>query len=138
MLENRAPEPERKPEPEREREPEPEPEPAENEPEPAASPTEPEPSEPPELPPFDAASANASLAAAADRASACRKPSDPSGVANVTVTFAPSGRVTTAIVSGPPFAGTPTGGCIATSMRSASVTPFGGERVTVNKTVVIR
>jgi hypothetical protein len=55
----------------------------------------------------------------------------------VTVTFAPSGRVTSAVVSGPPFAGTATGGCIASTMRSASVPAFSGDKVTVSKTVVI-
>ncbi len=88
--------------------------------------------------PFDASAANASLAAAQSRASSCRKPADPSGVAQITITFAPSGRVTTALVSGPPFAGTPTGGCIASTLRSARVPPFAGEPVTVRKTVTIQ
>ena len=88
--------------------------------------------------PFDASAANASLAEAQARASSCRKPDDPSGVAQVTITFAPSGRVTTALVAGPPFAGTPTGGCVASTLRSARVPPFVGEPVTVRKTVTIQ
>ena len=89
-------------------------------------------------PPFDANAARASLASAASAAAGCRKEGDPAGTATVVVTFAPSGRVTTANISGPPFAGTPTGGCIAAAMRGAKVPAFSGERVTVSKTVVIQ
>jgi hypothetical protein len=88
--------------------------------------------------PFDASAASASLAAAQARASSCRKADDPSGVAQVSITFAPSGRVTQATVAGPPFAGTPTGGCVASTLRSARVPAFVGEPVTVRKTVTIQ
>jgi hypothetical protein len=87
---------------------------------------------------FDRAAALSSLKAAAVEASACRKEGDPSGTASVTITFAPSGRVTSATLSGPPFAGTATGGCIASAMRRAKVPPFAGDRVTVGKTIVIQ
>jgi hypothetical protein len=87
--------------------------------------------------PFDRAAAAASLSQAASQASSCKKPGDPSGTAAVTITFAPSGRITSATLSGPPFAGTATGSCIASTLRRASVPPFEGERVTVSKTVVI-
>ncbi len=87
--------------------------------------------------PFDKGAAAAALGSAAAQASGCRKASDPSGRARVTVTFAPSGRVTNAVVSGPPFAGTPTGGCIAATMRRARIPPFSGGAKTVGKTVVI-
>jgi hypothetical protein len=86
---------------------------------------------------FDRAAAVAALKSAAGEAAACRKDADPSGTATLTITFAPSGRVTTATIQGPPFAGTPTGGCIANSMRRAHVPAFSGERVTVTKTIVI-
>ena len=88
--------------------------------------------------PFDRGAASAALNASATQASACRKDGDPSGVASVVITFAPSGRVTSANVSGPPFAGTPTGGCIAAALRKAKVPAFEGERVTVSKTIVIQ
>lgn len=103
-------------------------------PEPAAEPT------PPAEPagPFDKAAATAALTASVGQASACRKEGDPSGVASVVVTFAPSGRVTSANISGPPFAGTPTGGCIASTLRKTRIPAFDGERVTVSKTVVIQ
>jgi hypothetical protein len=88
--------------------------------------------------PFDASAAGASLAEAQARASSCRKADDPSGVAQVAITFAPSGRVTKATVAGPPFAGTPTGSCVAATLRSARVPAFVGEAVTVRKTVTIQ
>ncbi|MEO8905263.1 MAG: hypothetical protein ABI627_27400 [Polyangiaceae bacterium] len=86
---------------------------------------------------FDRPAAVAALKGAATQASSCRKDRDPSGTAVLTITFAPSGRVTSATIQGPPFAGTPTGGCIANTMRHASIPAFDGERVTVTKTVVI-
>lgn len=87
--------------------------------------------------PFDAYEAARAVDAAAERASACRREDDPSGVAVVTITFAPSGRVTTATLAGPPFLGTPTGSCIASTMRSARVSAFAGKHMTVRKTVTI-
>ncbi|HEX3777497.1 MAG TPA: hypothetical protein VHV51_23665 [Polyangiaceae bacterium] len=87
---------------------------------------------------FDRGAAVAALKAAAAEASSCRKEGDPSGTATLTITFAPSGRVTSANIQGPPFAGTPTGGCIANAMRHAHVPAFSGDRVTVSKTIVIQ
>ncbi|MES1177799.1 MAG: hypothetical protein ABUL62_25970 [Myxococcales bacterium] len=86
---------------------------------------------------FDRAAARNALASAAAQASACRKDGDPSGTATITITFAPSGRITTANLQGPPFAGTATGGCIANAMRRATVPAFSGERVTVTKQIVV-
>ncbi|MEI9949651.1 MAG: hypothetical protein WDO74_11895 [Pseudomonadota bacterium] len=100
---------------------------AHNSPAPAAPDTE-----------FDRAAARNALAAAAAQASSCRKQGDPSGTANLTIVFAPSGRVTTAQIQGPPFSGTPTGGCIASTMRRASVPAFSGDFVTVSKTIVVQ
>jgi hypothetical protein len=86
---------------------------------------------------FDRSAAVSALKGAAAQASSCRKDGDPSGTATLTITFAPSGRVTSATIQGPPFAGTPTGGCIASTMRHAQIPSFDGDRVTVTKTVVI-
>lgn len=110
------------------------------EPPPAAVKEEPQAPPPPAEPagPFDRAAAAAALTSGAAQASACRKEGDPSGVASVVITFAPSGRVTSANVSGPPFAGTATGGCIASALRKAHIPPFEGDRVTVSKTIVIQ
>jgi hypothetical protein len=87
---------------------------------------------------FDRAAARNALASAAAQASSCRKQGDPSGTANLTITFAPSGRVTSAQIQGPPFSGTPTGGCIASTMRRANVPAFSGDYVTVSKTIVVQ
>ena len=86
---------------------------------------------------FDPGAAESALASAAQRATSCRQDGDPTGVARVVVTFAPSGRVTSATISGPPFAGTPTGSCIARTMRAMSLPPFTGDHMTISKTVVI-
>lgn len=93
---------------------------------------------PSEEPTFDADAAAEALQSAAASASSCRQASDPSGVAVVTITFAPSGRVTTANISGPPFVGTATGSCIAATLRRAKVPAFKGKLVTVRKTVTIQ
>lgn len=95
------------------------------------------PSPPAVLSPFDRTSAESAMNAAAAAATSCRQPGSPAGASRVSVTFAPTGRVTTATVSGA-FAGTPTGGCIARTFRSAQVPPFDGNLVTVHKTVAIR
>jgi hypothetical protein len=88
--------------------------------------------------PFDKSAAVVALNGAASQASACRRADDPTGTAEVIVTFAPSGRVTTATVTGPPFAGTATGGCIARMLRQAKIPAFAGEHVTVSKSVVVQ
>ncbi len=87
--------------------------------------------------PFSRDMAANALSEAAQQASSCRQEGDPTGVARVVVTFAPSGRVTSATIGGPPFAGTQTGSCIAKTMRQMSVPPFEGQYVTISKTVVI-
>lgn len=92
----------------------------------------------PALPAFDAGAAKRALGTSALVASSCRKGDDPRGTAEVIVTFAPSGRVTSANVNAAPFGGTATGGCIAATLRGAVVPPFGGDHVTVRKLVTIR
>ncbi len=101
----------------------------------AAGNTPPPPSSGPE---FNKGAATAALNGAAGSASGCKAAGDPSGVARVSVTFAPSGRATRAIVNGSPFAGTSTGSCVAAAFRSLSVPPFTGDPVTVSKSVSIR
>lgn len=87
--------------------------------------------------PFDPSAASLALEQAATEASSCRKGTDPSGIAKVMITFAPSGRATAATISGPPFAGTETGSCVAAQLRGARVPPFEGDYMTVKKTVTI-
>jgi hypothetical protein len=81
---------------------------------------------------FDAAVAEAAIDSAFGRAKSCRTPGAPKGIATVTLTYAPSGRVTTALVSGV-FAGTSVGSCIAAALRSARIQPYTGTLVTVKR-----
>ncbi|HVJ22257.1 MAG TPA: zinc-ribbon domain-containing protein [Polyangiaceae bacterium] len=83
--------------------------------------------------PFSISAAQAALGSAAGGAGSCKKPGGPTGSGKVQVTFAPSGRVTSANVAGPPFAGTAVGGCVAGVFRRAKVPPFSGNPVTVSK-----
>ncbi len=87
--------------------------------------------------PFDRGAASAALSGAAGGAKGCKKADGPTGSTKVQVTFAPSGKATQATV-GPPFAGTPTGSCIASAFRGLSVPPFSGAPMTVSKTVNIK
>lgn len=88
-------------------------------------------------PPFSKASAISALGAASSSAGSCKKAGGPTGVGKVQVTFAPSGRVTSATVMGPPFAGTAVGGCVASKFRAAKVPAFSGNPVTVSKSFAI-
>jgi outer membrane biosynthesis protein TonB len=82
---------------------------------------------------FDRAAALSALSSAATSAQSCRKADGPTGAGRIAVTFANNGSATTANVEGPPFAGTPVGGCVAARFRGAHVPPFGGAPVTVHK-----
>jgi predicted Zn finger-like uncharacterized protein len=88
-------------------------------------------------PPFSKASAISALGGAASSAAGCKKAGGPTGTGKVQVTFAPSGRVTSATVMGPPFAGTAVGGCVASRFRAAKVPAFAGSPVTVSKSFAI-
>jgi hypothetical protein len=83
------------------------------------------------------ASMMSALGAAATAAQSCKKPDGPTGSGRVTVVFANNGQATTATVEGPPFAGTPVGGCIAAKFRSAHIPPFTGSVVQVHKSFTI-
>lgn len=98
----------------------------------------PPPPPPPVAAEFSKSAAISALAAAAGRAAGCKQADGPSGGATVSITFAPSGRVTSSKVTGPPFQGTVVGGCIARAFRSASVPPFEGSPVTITKNVSVR
>ncbi len=82
---------------------------------------------------FDKGAASAALSSAASAATSCKRADGPTGTGRVLVTFAPSGRVTTANVTGGGFGGTSVGGCVASVFRSARVPPFEGSPVTVSK-----
>ncbi|MFO7177667.1 MAG: zinc-ribbon domain-containing protein [Pseudomonadota bacterium] len=98
----------------------------------------PKPAEPAaaEAPPFDQAAAKATLMTAASHAASCKQPGGPTGTGRALVTFAPSGRVTKAEVTGD-FAGTPVGSCVARIFRNAKVPAFSGDAVTVAKSFSI-
>jgi predicted Zn finger-like uncharacterized protein len=87
--------------------------------------------------PFNKSAAVAQLTSASNSAQSCKKGGGPTGSGKVQVTFAPSGRVTSATVQGGPFAGTPTGGCVASLFRKAKVPPFSGNPVTVSKSFMV-
>jgi predicted Zn finger-like uncharacterized protein len=86
---------------------------------------------------FDRAAALSALSAAATAAQSCKKPDGPTGSGRIAVTFANNGTATTAAVEGPPFAGTPVGGCVAARFRGVHIPPFGGSVITVRKTFII-
>lgn len=83
-------------------------------------------------PPFDRAAALSVLSGAAGAAQSCKTPDGPTGNGRASVTFAPSGKVTQAVIEGA-FAGTSVGSCIAAKFRGAKVPSFGGSPVTVKK-----
>ena len=80
--------------------------------------------------------AKARLASIAGSVQGCKK-GDVSGSGRVVVTFAPSGGVASAVVSGPPFEGTAAGACIASRFRGARVPAFAGSPFSVSKSFTI-
>jgi predicted Zn finger-like uncharacterized protein len=88
--------------------------------------------------PFSVSAAQVALTQAAANAASCAKPGGPTGSGKAQVTFAPSGRVTSANVATPPFAGTPVGGCVAGVFRRARIPAFSGEPVTVSKSFSVK
>jgi len=88
--------------------------------------------------PFDRGAAVSALSGAASAAAGCKTADGPTGSGRVSVTFAPTGRVTTAVVEGAPFAGTSVGGCVASRFRGAKVPPFAGSPVTVHKSFSVQ
>jgi hypothetical protein len=94
--------------------------------------------EPLQSAPFDRDAAARALADAGIRAGRCQEPLDTRSAALVSVTFAPSGRVTAAQVKSGAFSGTEVGGCIARTLHDASIPPFDGQPVAVNTTIRLR
>jgi eukaryotic-like serine/threonine-protein kinase len=89
-----------------------------------------------EPPPFDRAAAAASVRQMAERARTCARLSGPSGTAVVRVTFASSGRVSRAIVSGV-LADSPVGDCVAALFRTLSIEAFSGAAETLAVSVAV-
>lgn len=86
---------------------------------------------------FNKEAAVAALSVAASQATVCKRPEGPWGSGRAVVTFASSGRVTTANVTGDPFGGTAVGGCVASVFRRAKIPAFSGDPVTVSKSFTI-
>ena len=78
------------------------------------------------------------LALGAVDISSCKTPGGPTGTGHLSISFAPNGRVVSARVDQPPFAGTPAGTCIAGQFSAMRIPPFGGEPVHVGKSFEIK
>jgi predicted Zn finger-like uncharacterized protein len=87
--------------------------------------------------PFNMGEAKARLAAVAGAVQSCKKASGPTGTGRVVVVFAPSGAAQSATVTGEPFEGTPTGGCVSAHFRAVRVPAFGGSPFSVSKSFSI-
>ena len=59
------------------------------------------------------------------------------GTGHVTVTFAPTGRVSEVVVDDASFSGTPAGRCVETAFFNAAVAPFSGAPVKVGKSFTL-
>jgi hypothetical protein len=90
------------------------------------------------LPPFDSTAVVAAMQGAVQLAEWCRAQEERAATVRVSVTFAPSGWVTSAQVEGPAYEGTRTGSCVESVFRSVRVSPFGGRPVRVHKSFVVR
>lgn len=80
--------------------------------------------------PFNVGAAKDALNAAAAKAASC---SGTSGKGKVQLTFAPTGKVSSAQLTEGPFAGTPAGKCALKHFKAASVPAFAGTPQTVAK-----
>lgn len=80
-------------------------------------------------PPFDRAAAGRALGISV---ASCKRADGPTGPGHLKVTFQPSGSVS-AVDMEPPYAGTPTGACIAQRFRAATVPAFSGSSLSVGK-----
>lgn len=78
------------------------------------------------------------VASAARGAASCLSPGELRRTMAVSVTFAPSGRATRAVIEGGPHRATLVGSCIAQHLRGATVKPFEGPAITVHTSVHIR
>jgi hypothetical protein len=87
---------------------------------------------------FDAAAARTALEEQLPEAARCRVPGGPTGMTDVSVTFAPNGSVSSALITEPPFANTGVGTCISKALKRARVKPFTGGSASVSQRISIR
>jgi type IV secretory pathway VirB10-like protein len=90
---------------------------------------------PPARPTIDQGALRAAFAEGEAKAKACLGATSPTGTARFSVTFAPTGEVVGAIISGAPFANTLEGQCMTAKFRSVRVPPFTGGEVIVRKSI---
>jgi hypothetical protein len=86
------------------------------------------------FPPFDVAAAHDAIAATLAHAAACGA----TGPAGVSITFAPSGKATEAVIETGSLRGTEPGSCVARTLRGAQIAPFGGPSATVHESVTLK
>jgi hypothetical protein len=84
---------------------------------------------------IDQGALRAAFAEGEAKAKSCLGATSPTGVARISVTFAPSGEAVGAVVSGSPFANTLEGQCMAAKFRTLHVPPFAGPEVIVRKSI---
>jgi hypothetical protein len=87
------------------------------------------------LEPFNRIAALRVLGVAAQKAIRCRGRGAPKGVARLTVTFEPSGKMSSARIFQAPYAGTPTATCIVAKIGQPEVPPFKGPPETIRVSV---
>ena len=80
---------------------------------------------------FDRGAAAAALGGV--NVGSCKTAGGPVGAGHVSVTFSLDGTVSSAVVDRAPYAGTPTGACIANLFRAVRVRPFTGQSVRMGK-----
>jgi outer membrane biosynthesis protein TonB len=85
--------------------------------------------------PFNTAAARDALSAAASRAAGCK---GTSGTGKIQLTFATSGKVSSAQLVAGPFAGTTAGKCALRNFKAARVPAFTGSPTTVSKSFKIQ
>jgi hypothetical protein len=86
----------------------------------------------------DQSALRAAFAEGEAKAKSCLGATSPTGVARVSVTFAPTGEAVGAVVSGAPFANTLEGQCMAAKFRTLHVPPFTGTEVIVRKSITFQ
>ena len=87
------------------------------------------------LEPFNRIAALKVMGKAAEKAIRCRGRGAPAGVARLTVTFEPSGKMSAARIFQAPYAGTPTATCIVAKIGKPEVPPFKGPPETIRVSV---
>jgi len=88
--------------------------------------------------PFDTDAAREALNEAAAKAAECHEAGGPAGKGKVQLTFANSGRVSSASIGEGPFAGTSAGNCALRYFRAVHVPGFSGSPQTVTKSFKIQ